>query len=189
MHGVFLKSEKLQFILCTCVSTSAHRRPLSRYCWPPAQHAAGAGARSRRSPSNGRPASAKAHDVVIYALSLIDTGYRFGGKNPEAGLDCSGMVSYIYGRAAGVCGERQCRRHRPPRSPDRPRRPAPRRPRLLQYAQPPPSRMSASTSATIVSYTRRQAQGGCASINWAPAITRSASRRRAATSTSDQPCR
>ncbi|MCU0812631.1 MAG: C40 family peptidase, partial [Thiobacillaceae bacterium] len=33
---------------------------------------------------------------------LIDTGYRFGGKNPEAGLDCSGMVSYIYGRAAGI---------------------------------------------------------------------------------------
>lgn len=50
-----------------------------------------------------RPASStRAHDVVIYALSLIDTDYRFGGKNPEAGLDCSGMVSYIYDRAAGV---------------------------------------------------------------------------------------
>ena len=50
-----------------------------------------------------RPASnPKAHDVVIYALGLIDTGYRFGGKNPEAGLDCSGMVSYIYRQAAGV---------------------------------------------------------------------------------------
>ncbi|WP_300454378.1 C40 family peptidase [Accumulibacter sp.] len=50
-----------------------------------------------------RPASsAQAQDVVIYALSLIDTDYRFGGKNPAAGLDCSGMVSYIYGRAAGI---------------------------------------------------------------------------------------
>ena len=48
------------------------------------------------------PLSAKAQDVVLYAFSLIDTGYRFGGKNPEAGLDCSGMVSYIYGRAAGL---------------------------------------------------------------------------------------
>jgi len=46
--------------------------------------------------------SSKGHDVVIFALGLIDTGYRFGGKNPEAGLDCSGMVSYIYGRAAGL---------------------------------------------------------------------------------------
>ena len=39
---------------------------------------------------------------MLYALGLIDTGYRFGGKNPEAGLDCSGMVSYIYDRAAGL---------------------------------------------------------------------------------------
>ena len=54
-------------------------------------------------PRAERPASsAKGNDVVIFALSLIDTGYRFGGKNPEAGLDCSGMVSYIYGRAAGL---------------------------------------------------------------------------------------
>ena len=42
------------------------------------------------------------HDIALYALALIDTGYRFGGKNPEAGLDCSGMVSYIYNRAAGL---------------------------------------------------------------------------------------
>lgn len=49
-----------------------------------------------------RPADARAHDVVLYALHLIDTGYRFGGKNPEAGLDCSGMVSYVYENAAGL---------------------------------------------------------------------------------------
>ena len=42
------------------------------------------------------------HEIALYALALIDTGYRFGGKNPEAGLDCSGMVSYIYNRAAGL---------------------------------------------------------------------------------------
>lgn len=42
------------------------------------------------------------HDVAIFALGLVDTGYRFGGKNPEAGLDCSGMVSYIYAQAAGL---------------------------------------------------------------------------------------
>ena len=49
-----------------------------------------------------RPVSQVGNEVVLYALGLIDTGYRFGGKNPEAGLDCSGMVSYIYGRAAGL---------------------------------------------------------------------------------------
>jgi len=48
------------------------------------------------------PSDDHAQEVVLYALGLLDTGYRFGGKNPEAGLDCSGMVSYIYGRAAGL---------------------------------------------------------------------------------------
>lgn len=46
------------------------------------------------------PASDNGNEVALYALSLIDTGYRFGGKNPSAGLDCSGMVSYIFGKAA-----------------------------------------------------------------------------------------
>ncbi len=41
-------------------------------------------------------ASEKAHDVVLFALGLVETGYRFGGKNPEAGLDCSGMVHYVF---------------------------------------------------------------------------------------------
>ncbi len=44
----------------------------------------------------------RAHEVVLYALGLIDTGYRFGGKNPEAGLDCSGMVSHVFEQAAGL---------------------------------------------------------------------------------------
>lgn len=47
-------------------------------------------------------ASDKGNEVALFALGLIDTGYRFGGKNPEAGLDCSGMVAYIFGQAAGV---------------------------------------------------------------------------------------
>ncbi len=32
----------------------------------------------------------------------MEIDYRFGGKNPELGLDCSGMVSYIYRNAAGM---------------------------------------------------------------------------------------
>ena len=49
-----------------------------------------------------RPVSEQGNEVAIYALGLIDTGYRFGGKNPEAGLDCSGMVAYVYRQAAGL---------------------------------------------------------------------------------------
>ncbi|MFL9925568.1 C40 family peptidase [Herbaspirillum lusitanum] len=46
------------------------------------------------------PATDAGNEVAIYALSLIDTGYKFGGKNPDAGLDCSGMVAYIFRNAA-----------------------------------------------------------------------------------------
>lgn len=42
------------------------------------------------------------NEVAMYAMGLIGTGYRFGGKNPEAGLDCSGMVSYVYREALGL---------------------------------------------------------------------------------------
>lgn len=51
-----------------------------------------------------RPAAVNpsAQEIVFYALGLMDTDYRFGGKNPEAGLDCSGMVSLVYGRAASM---------------------------------------------------------------------------------------
>jgi cell wall-associated NlpC family hydrolase len=43
----------------------------------------------------------QSREVVLYALGLLDTGYRFGGRNPEAGLDCSGMVSYIVEQVSG----------------------------------------------------------------------------------------
>jgi cell wall-associated NlpC family hydrolase len=47
-------------------------------------------------------ASALGREIALYAIGLIDTGYRFGGRNPEAGLDCSGMVSYVFRQAAGI---------------------------------------------------------------------------------------
>ena len=44
----------------------------------------------------------KGREVVMYGFGLIDIGYRFGGKNPESGLDCSGMVAYIYEKVTGA---------------------------------------------------------------------------------------
>ncbi|TDR73010.1 C40 family peptidase [Paludibacterium purpuratum] len=41
-------------------------------------------------------------EILMYTLSLLDVGYQFGGSNPAAGLDCSGMVSYIYLNAVGL---------------------------------------------------------------------------------------
>lgn len=52
----------------------------------------------------GRPAerrNAAGEEVALFALGLLDTGYRFGGRNPEAGIDCSGLVSYVYRQAIG----------------------------------------------------------------------------------------
>jgi cell wall-associated NlpC family hydrolase len=52
--------------------------------------------------SEASKSNEKAINVVLFALGLIETGYRFGGKNPEAGLDCSGLVSYAYRQAADM---------------------------------------------------------------------------------------
>ncbi|KPC52939.1 C40 family peptidase [Amantichitinum ursilacus] len=41
-------------------------------------------------------------EVVLYALSLLDVNYQFGGANPEAGMDCSGLVYFIYKNALGI---------------------------------------------------------------------------------------
>ncbi len=56
----------------------------------------------RAQPTRRAEFSEQGYEVTLFALGLIDTDYRFGGKNPEAGLDCSGMVSYIYSKAAGL---------------------------------------------------------------------------------------
>lgn len=45
---------------------------------------------------------AHAQDAVIYALGLIGNRYQFGGRNPDSGLDCSGMVSWIFEQVAGL---------------------------------------------------------------------------------------
>ena len=55
-----------------------------------------------RLPSGVRIERARAQEIVLQTLALIDSGYVFGGRNPEAGLDCSGMVAYVYEQAAAV---------------------------------------------------------------------------------------
>lgn len=40
-------------------------------------------------------------DIVVRALTLIDTPYRYGGSTPAGGFDCSGLVRYVYQAVAG----------------------------------------------------------------------------------------
>ena len=35
-------------------------------------------------------------DIVVRALTLIDTPYRYGGSSPSVGFDCSGLVRYVF---------------------------------------------------------------------------------------------
>ena len=39
---------------------------------------------------------AKANAVLMRAISLVGTPYRYGGNTPEGGFDCSGLVNYVY---------------------------------------------------------------------------------------------
>ena len=41
-------------------------------------------------------------NVILYALSLLDINYKWGGNNPEYGLDCSGLINYVFKNGAGI---------------------------------------------------------------------------------------
>jgi cell wall-associated NlpC family hydrolase len=43
-----------------------------------------------------------AQDVALFALGLIGVDYRFGGETPDRGLDCSGLVRYVFQEVTGV---------------------------------------------------------------------------------------
>ncbi|MCD9033479.1 C40 family peptidase [Luteimonas sp. Y-2-2-4F] len=60
----------------------------------PAPPRAAAPQRSWPAVAPADPAAANA--VVIRAISLVGTPYRFGGNTPEGGFDCSGLVNYVY---------------------------------------------------------------------------------------------
>ncbi len=64
--------------------------------------AAGCGEAPVRKQEAAPPQTGMRDEVVLYALGLMGVDYRFGGKNPSSGLDCSGMVSYIYKNAVGM---------------------------------------------------------------------------------------
>ncbi|MEQ1663289.1 MAG: C40 family peptidase [Thiobacillus sp.] len=41
-------------------------------------------------------------EIPMLAVSLVGSPYRFGGASPETGFDCSGLVNYVFGQAAGL---------------------------------------------------------------------------------------
>lgn len=57
-----------------------------------------------RSPSTSapKPLDLRADDVLMQAVGLIGTRYRFGGTTPEQGFDCSGFTSYVFRESLGL---------------------------------------------------------------------------------------
>ena len=52
----------------------------------------------------GTPAGedGKVKSVLQKALALLGTPYRWGGTDPSKGLDCSGLVGYVFRSALGI---------------------------------------------------------------------------------------
>ena len=53
-------------------------------------------------PEAARPDQPLRNDIALFAMSLLDTRYRWGGRGPATGFDCSGLVSHVFQEAAGV---------------------------------------------------------------------------------------
>jgi cell wall-associated NlpC family hydrolase len=56
------------------------------------------------SPRYGEPSATTAvsNEVLMRAISLVGTPYRYGGNTPESGFDCSGLVDFVFLDAAGL---------------------------------------------------------------------------------------
>lgn len=46
--------------------------------------------------------SPHADEVLLRAIGLVGTPYRWGGNTPDSGFDCSGLIGYVYRDAAGL---------------------------------------------------------------------------------------
>lgn len=74
---------------------------LSACSSPPAR--TGSGAPTRHEGYQDATAySQRANDVLLRALGLVGTPYRYGGNTPEGGFDCSGLVGFVFRDAAGI---------------------------------------------------------------------------------------
>lgn len=45
--------------------------------------------------------TARASELAVQALSMIGIRYKYGGTAPEGGLDCSGLVRYVFKESWG----------------------------------------------------------------------------------------
>ena len=53
--------------------------------------------------------SSSAQDLILKGFELIGINYRFGGTDPDTGLDCSGFVQIVFKEAMGILLPRSAR--------------------------------------------------------------------------------
>jgi len=53
-------------------------------------------------PQPTRASQPQRNDVALFAMGLLDTRYRWGGRGPATGFDCSGLVSHVFQEAIGL---------------------------------------------------------------------------------------
>lgn len=41
-------------------------------------------------------------EVTMVAFSMLNTKYNWGGKKPDFGVDCSGLVTYVFEKSIGM---------------------------------------------------------------------------------------
>ncbi len=51
----------------------------------------------------------RANDVLMRAIGLVGTPYRYGGNTPAGGFDCSGLIGFVFRDAAGLALPRTTR--------------------------------------------------------------------------------
>jgi cell wall-associated NlpC family hydrolase len=70
---------------------------------PVAPAAAASDAERDSSAHPGEPARRDLSSALVdYALQLIGVPYKLGGNDPDTGLDCSGLVDYVFAQVADI---------------------------------------------------------------------------------------
>jgi len=88
---------------CACALVAAGMLALTPLCGAQTVVESSLAARARATVHDvAASALQSAQDLSVFALGLIGVDYKYGGTSPETGLDCSGLVRYVFQQVTGV---------------------------------------------------------------------------------------